>query len=183
MPRVLVPLANGCEELEVVAIVDILRRAGATVVLAGLEEGAVTGAFATVLHSNTTLDKVLHEDFDMLVLPGGNEGTRRLAEDARIATKARHMLKANTLVAAICAAPKVLAKAGLLDGKKATSYPTCLDDFPAVLQQTQTVVRDGQVLTSRGPGTAVAFGLALVEALLGTEKRAEIARQILHSEA
>jgi len=182
MPRVLVPLAKGCEELEVVAVVNILRRAGASVVLAQLEEGPTVGAHSILLQGDTTLDKVLQEDFDMLVLPGGNEGTRRLAEDARIAAKARHMADANRWVTAICAAPKVLAQAGLLNGKKATCYPTCLDAFPAVLQVQQPVVRDGPFLTSRGPGTAVAFALALVEALLGPEKRKEIARQILHAE-
>jgi 4-methyl-5(b-hydroxyethyl)-thiazole monophosphate biosynthesis len=182
MPRVLVPLAKGFEEIEVVAVVDILRRAGAEVVLAGLEEGPVEGAFSVVLQSDTTLDKAMDEDFDMLVLPGGNEGTRRLAEDVRVASKARQMAAAHRFVAAICAAPKVLAMAGLLDGKKATCYPTCLDDFPAVSQEKQPVVRDGQLLTSRGPGTAVAFALALTEALFGTEKRTEIARQILHVE-
>jgi len=182
MPRVLVPLAQGCEELEVVAVVDILRRAGASVVLAGLEEGPVTGAFSTVLQADVTLDKVLNEDFDMLVLPGGNEGTRRLSEDARIAMKARQMADANLFVAAIYAAPKVLAMAGLLDGKKAACYPTCLDAFPAVLEEQKPVVRDGKFVTSRGPGTAVAFALGLIEALFGAEKRADIARQIVHSE-
>jgi len=182
MPHVLVPLAKGCEELEVVAVVDILRRSGASVFLAGLEEGPVRGAHGIVLHADTLLDKILDEDFDMLVLPGGNEGTRRLAEDARIAAKAQQMALNNLPVTAICAAPKVLAKAGLLNGKKATSYPTALDAFPAVLQKSEPVVRDGDFVTSRGPGTAIAFALTLVEVLCGLEKRKEIAKQICYAE-
>ncbi|MCL2013128.1 MAG: DJ-1/PfpI family protein [Cystobacterineae bacterium] len=182
MPRVLVPLAKGFEEIEAVAVVDILRRAGATVVLAGLEEGLVPGAHGILLQADTTLDKVREENFDMLVLPGGNEGTRRLAEDARVAAKAQHMARANLLVAAICAAPKVLAQAGLLEGKKATSFPTALDAFPHVVQEQKAVVRDGQCITSRGPATAIAFALGLVEALLGSEKRKEISQQLLYAE-
>ncbi|MCL2625944.1 MAG: DJ-1/PfpI family protein [Cystobacterineae bacterium] len=183
MPRVLVPLAKGCEEMEVVTIVDILRRAGAAVVLAQLEEGPVGGAHGLVLQGDTTLDKVLNETFDMLVLPGGTEGSRRLGEDTRIAAKAQQMAHDNQLLTAICAAPGVLAKAGLLDGKKAACYPTCLDAFPAVQQELQPVVRDGQFITSRGPATAVAFALHLTEALFGPEKRKEVARQILCPES
>jgi len=179
MPRVLVPLAKGCEELEVVAVVNILRRAGVSVVLAQLEEGPVKGGMSIALQGDCVLNEVLEEDFDMLVLPGGNEGTRRLSEDTRIAAKARQMAHANRFVAAICAAPKVLAQAGLLDGKKATCYPGCLDAFPFVLKEPHPVVRDGYFITSRGPGTALAFALGLVEALLGAQRREEIAQQII----
>jgi len=182
MSRVLVPLAKGCEEMEVVAVVDILRRAGAHVVLAQLEEGPVGGAHGLVLQGDTTLDKVLDESFDMLVLPGGTEGSRRLREDLRILTKAQQMAHNNLLVAAICAAPSALAKAGLLDGKKAACYPTCLDAFPSVHQKLAPVVQDGPFITSRGPATAIPFALSLVEALLGPEKRAEVAQQILYAE-
>jgi 4-methyl-5(b-hydroxyethyl)-thiazole monophosphate biosynthesis len=186
MASVLVPLAQGCEELEAVTIIDLLVRAGVDVVTAGLEAGPVTASRGVVLVPQMTLDEALERDYDMVVLPGGMPGAEHLdngmpgAEhldnDARIAALLRRMADSGRFTAAICAAPRVLANAGLLAGKRATSYPGHLDrmNLPDVSYQEQPVVQDGKVITSRGPGTAMDFTLTLIEQLVGREKRDEV---------
>ena len=174
MARVLIPLAQGCEELEAVTIIDLLRRAGIEVVTAGLEPGAVTASRGTVLLPDTTLDQVLDDPFDMLVLPGGLPGADHLDHDPRIHQLLLRLSESGGYTAAICAAPKVLANAGLLDGRSATSYPGHLESFPRVDAVPAPVVRDGKVITSRGPGTAMDFSLTLIEALAGKATRDQV---------
>lgn len=174
MKTVLVPLATGCEELEAVTVIDILRRAGITVVSAGLDTHPVRASRSTVLVPDTTLDEALKHSYDMVVLPGGQPGTDNLKKDARILDLVKRMAQQDQYVAAICAAPSVLAAAGLLDGKRATSYPGSLEAFPRVQQQHAAVVEDGKLITSRGPGTAMDFALTLVERLTSQAKRAEV---------
>jgi len=173
MASVLIPIADGSEELEAVTLIDLLRRAGIEVVVAGLKDGAVRCSRGTVLLPDVSLDDVLERDFDMIVLPGGQPGADHLDGDARIHTLLKRMADAGRHTAAICAAPKVLANAGLLDGKQATSYPGVIDAMgltgTRVLEQ--PVVRDGQVTTSRGPGTAMDFALDLIEQLAGRAQR------------
>jgi len=171
MKNVLVLFAEGSEELEAITIVNLLRRAGINVTFAGLTEGALTGSRGVTLLPDTTLDAVLNNAFDMLVLPGGQPGTNHLKADARVLALAQRMTQQEKYVTAICAAPSVLATAGLLDGKHATSFPGSLDTFPNVKQQQGAVVEDGKLITSRGPGTAMDFALTLIERLLGTEKK------------
>ena len=174
MHKVLVLLAQGCEEIEAVTIIDILRRAGVEVTSAGLDDLPVLASRGVVLLPDTTLDLAQDQEFDMIVLPGGQPGTDNLKADKRLIALLRQMTQRGKYVAAICAAPSVLAAAGLLDGRKATCYPTCLDDFPKVNLQTAAVVEDGNIITSRGPGTAMDFALALVERLAGKAKRQEV---------
>ncbi len=175
MARILVPLAHGCEELEAVTIIDLLRRAGQEVVTAGLEPGPVKASRGVVLQPDVTLDAVLDQPFDMVALPGGLPGADHLDQDPRIHTLLKRVASEQGFTAAICAAPKVLANAGLLSGRQATAYPGVLDGMQDKLQATSSaVVRDGQVITSRGPGTAMDFALTLVEALAGREKRDEV---------
>jgi len=181
MARVLVPLAPGCEELEAVTIIDLLRRADIEVVSAGLSEGAVTCSRGTVLLPDVLLDDVLSDSFDMIVLPGGLPGADHLQNDARIQRLLKNMSEAGQYVAAICAAPKALASAGLLDGRMATSYPGALDI--ALLKQTtlleKSVVIDGTLITSRGPGTAMDFALTLIETLCGSAVRQQVEQPLL----
>lgn len=176
MAKVLVPLADGCEELEAVTIIDLLRRAGIEVVSAGLKPGIVKASRGVQLVPDVTLDVALQDNYDMLVLPGGMPGAQYLKEDMRILELLKAMASAGKYTAAICAAPTVLAEAGVLSGKKATSYPGFLDKM--ALSDTQylpdAVVKDGKVLTSRGPGTAMDFALALIEELAGKEKRDQV---------
>ncbi len=176
MARVLVPLAHGCEELEAVTIIDLLVRAGIDVVSAGLESGPVTCSRGVVLVPKTTLEAVMHEHFDMIVLPGGGPGAERLDHDKRIADLLKKMSAEGDYIAAICAAPKVLAHAGVLKGKRATSYPGFIDkmNLPDTQYLTDSVVQDGKVITSRGPGTAMNFALHLVEVLGGKETRKKV---------
>jgi len=174
MKTVLVLFADGSEELEAVTVVNILRRAGITVTLAGLTAGALRGSRGTMLMPDTALDSVLHDSFDMVVLPGGQPGTKHLQADARVLKLVQQMSAQGKYVSAICAAPSVLAAAGLLDGKQATCFPTCLDGFPKVHVQSVAIVEDGKLITSRGPGTAMDFALTLVERLAGHAKRLEV---------
>lgn len=172
MATVLVPLAQGCEELEAVTIIDLLRRAGVTVVVAGLEAGAITASRGVVLLPETTLSEILdRDDFDMVVLPGGLGGAQRLEADQRIAALLRRMAEKGRYVAAICAAPQVLASAGLLNNREATAYPGILDAQKDIKMSSAAVVRDGTFITSRGPGTAMDFALTLIEILCGRDQR------------
>jgi 4-methyl-5(b-hydroxyethyl)-thiazole monophosphate biosynthesis len=174
MPCALVPLAQGSEELEAVTVLNILRRAGIEAVSASLDGQPIRGSRGTMLIPDTSLDEALKRSFDMVVLPGGQPGTNNLKADARIIKLVQRMATEGRYVSAICAAPSVLATAGLLDGKRATSFPGALDAFPQVSQQPQAVVEDGKLVTSRGPGTAMDFALTLVERLAGKAKRDEV---------
>jgi 4-methyl-5(b-hydroxyethyl)-thiazole monophosphate biosynthesis len=174
MSKVLIPLAQGCEEIEAVTIIDILRRAGISVTSAGLDNQAVHASRGTVLIPDCTLETALEQEYDMVVLPGGQPGSNNLMRDERILVLLQNMAQQDKYICAICAAPSVLAKAGLLDGKQATSFPGALDPFPSVIQQHNAVVEDGKIITSRGPGTAMDFALTLVERLTGKAKRQEV---------
>ena len=176
MASVIVPLAQGCEELEAITIVDLLRRAGIEVVTAGLDDQPVRASRGVVLVADMTLDAALQKDYDMVVLPGGLPGADHLKNDARIIRLLVQMSEADKYTAAICAAPAVLAKAGLLEGKRATSYPGCLDvgSVPGLDYVEQPVVVDGKVITSRGPDTAMDFALELIATLSGTQVRDEV---------
>ena len=176
MATVLVPLAQGCEELEAVTVVDLLRRAGIEVVTAGLDEQPVCASRGMVLLPDMTLDSALLQDYDMIVLPGGLPGADNLRDDDRIIERLRSMSAAGKYTAAICAAPKVLAHAGLLQGKRATSFPGALEtgSIAGLEYRESPVVMDGTVITSRGPGTAMDFALTLIEQLVGKQRRDEV---------
>lgn len=176
MSRVLVPLAQGCEELEAVTIIDLLRRAGIEVVTAGLDGQPVRASRGTRLIPDTTLADALDQHFDMIVLPGGLPGADHLNADRRIHRLLQEIAGHGGYTAAICAAPKVLADAGLLKDRRATSFPGVLDAMG--LEATEVVgdavVVDGKVITSRGPGTAMDFALELIERLGGRAARDKV---------
>lgn len=181
MPRVLVPLAQGCEELESVTIIDVLRRAGIEVITASLDGEMIIASRGVKLVADMDLDSALQQDYDMCVLPGGLPGSDHLDNDPRIRELLIKLSHSEKFTAAICAAPKVLANAGLLDGKRATSYPGVLNSMEINNMEyvEDNVVRDGTVITSRGPGTAMEFTLTLIETLVGQEKRDEVAKGLL----
>ncbi len=167
MPTVLIPLAEGCEELEAVTLIDVLRRAEITVVTASLGPQTITASRGVHLIADTTLENILYDDFDMIILPGGMPGTTHLNNDPHIHAILKRLYQSNKAIAAICAAPLVLATAGILDGKKATCYPNVLNgnDWPQITLCNDPIVIDGNILTSQGPGTAMDFALTIVEYL------------------
>ena len=176
--RVLCLLVQGFEEIETVTPIDLLRRAGAKVVLASLTgEEIVVGRSQLALRTETSLDQLEGEDFDLLLLPGG-PGVGDLRNDGRPAALAARFFHQGKVVAAICAAPTVLRDAGLLDGRKFTAHFSVHEELPEALGD-ERVVEDGLIITSRGAGTAVDFGLALVRRLYGAEKADEIASAIM----
>jgi 4-methyl-5(b-hydroxyethyl)-thiazole monophosphate biosynthesis len=179
MAKVVILLADGFEELEAVAIIDVLRRAEIEIVSAGLHEGTVSSARNVNIIPDTSIDAISADDFEMLVLPGGIPGSDNLNADERVRKLIQDFNTKGKITGAICAAPYVLANAGILDGKRATSYPTFKDRLGSAVYEEKTVVEDGNVLTSRGPGTALCFGLAIVERLAGKEKAQQIKEAML----
>jgi 4-methyl-5(b-hydroxyethyl)-thiazole monophosphate biosynthesis len=165
MSKVLIPLAQGFEEIEALTVVDILRRAEIEVVTAGLLPGPVSGAHNISVIPDTTLDAVKANDFSMIVLPGGQPGTNNLNADVRIHALLNEFASKDKLIGAICAAPIVLASAGVLTGKRVTCYPTYIDRLNGGIYEDIPVVSDGNIITSQGPGTSTQFGLALAARL------------------
>jgi 4-methyl-5(b-hydroxyethyl)-thiazole monophosphate biosynthesis len=163
--------------LEAVAPVDLLRRAGAEVTMAALDPGIhVTGRNGITIHADTTLDAVGERVFDLLLLPGG-PGVARLRADPRVRAAILRHRAADRWLAAICAAPTALHDAGLLTGRRFTAHFSVAGELPE-FDAGQTTVADGKLLTSRGAGTAIEFGLCLVERLFSAEKAREIATSI-----
>lgn len=177
MAKALVPLAQGCEELEAVTIIDLLRRANIEVVTAGLTAEPVKASRGVVLVPDTTLQRAAAmDDIDIIVLPGGLPGADNLADSPLVIRLIQEMYAAGKYIAAICAAPRVLAKAGVLEGKTVTAYPGFIegDDFPGLNYTGRAVEQDGKVITSRGPGTAMDFTLALIALLAGEKTRTTV---------
>jgi 4-methyl-5(b-hydroxyethyl)-thiazole monophosphate biosynthesis len=176
-PTALVFLAEGFEEIEVVTPLDILRRAGIEVTTASIGAGIhVTGRCGLTVHADTTLSALGGQDFDCLLIPGG-PAVKLLKEDARVVDLLRRQDKRNGWIAAICAAPAVLNVARLLGGRRYTAHFSVASELPAAIQDERSVV-DGRLITSRGAGTALEFGLLVVEKLISPEKAAEVARAI-----
>lgn len=171
MPKVLVPLAEGFEEIEAVTVIDVLRRAGVEVVSAGLTEGPIKGSRGVVVVPDTALHRIDDAEFDMVVLPGGGPGVENLRLNKHIHEIVTRIHEREGYVTAICAAPSIYAELGFLEGRKATSHPTFRDRVsPRVGEYSEDrVVVDGHFITSRGPGTSMEFALKLVETLMGPE--------------
>jgi len=182
MASVLVPLAEGFEEVEAVALIDVMRRGGIEVRVVYLEDEIhgrlVTGANGITVQADMSIKNVISDDFDMMVLPGGWGGTYALAENKRVLNLVKEF-KDNKIIGALCAAPFVLKKAGVL-GTRYTAYPGAVDeiDHPGYTAD-EKVVEDGNVMTSQGPGTAVCFGLAIVKKLVGEESMKSVKEGML----
>ena len=182
-PTVLIPLAQGCEELEAVTIIDLLRRAGIDVTTASLTDEPVKCSRNTVLMADTTLEAVMQDSFDLIVLPGGLPGADNLNDDPRIHQIINRLDNEDKYIAAICAAPKVLVNNGILKGKKATAYPGALNaiDTSLVDLGEEAIQIDGNVITSKGPGTAMDFALTLIEILLDKDAREQVEAPLFRS--
>ncbi len=180
MKRVLVPLAPGFEEIEATTIIDVLRRAGIEVVVAGTQAGPIEGSHGIWVTADKTLEEVRVEDFEMIAVPGGGKGVENLQKHPRLLPLLGEFSAKGKYVTAICAAPSLLAAAGLLSGKRATSHPSAKEKVAAAsLYSEERVVTDGKLVPSRGPGTAMEFALALVEILAGPEKVSELKAAML----
>jgi protein deglycase len=176
--RILILVFDGVEEIEAVTPVDILRRAGAGVCMAAVGAGVeVTGRSGIRFAADRLLSGVVVEDFDVLVIPGG-PGVAALRKEGRAAELAKEFAARGRWVAAICAAPLVLADAGLLAGRPHTAHSSTHAEL-GTPRPCERIVRDGKILTSRGAGTAMAFSLELVRILFGEEKASSIARSIM----
>ncbi len=183
MKTVMVPLAQGCEELEAVTITDLLVRAGVKVITAGLDDKPVIASRGMTLIPDVQLEQIRNDEFDMIVLPGGLPGADHLRDSAILQAMLKKHASADKYVAAICAAPKVLAQAGILENKIATSFPGALDalDLKNTEIKNTALEVDGKIVTSRGPGTAMDFTLKLIELLLGVDKKQEVEKGLVRS--
>lgn len=181
MSHVLVPLAQGCEELEAVTITDLLVRAGIKVTTCGLDDRPVKASRGMTIIPDTSIDKILNESFDLIVLPGGLPGADYLRDDERLQALIKKQARENKYLGAICAAAKALAQAGVLDGKTATAFPGVLNALgnSNITISDNAVEIDGNIVTSRGPGTAMDFTLTLIELLEGRDKRNEVNQQLV----
>lgn len=176
-PKVLVPIANGSEEMEAIIVIDVLRRAGASVFVASVEGSLQIEASRKVkIVADMAIQDVQNQEFDLVVIPGGMPGAERLRDSNELTAILEEQSQKRRLTAAICAAPAVVLQShGLLEGKKATSHPAFSSQLADQTAVEARVVMDGWLTTSRGPGTAMEFALALVERLYGVEKAAELA--------
>jgi 4-methyl-5(b-hydroxyethyl)-thiazole monophosphate biosynthesis len=178
--RVLIPLAEGVEELEAVTIIDVLRRGGVETVSVALGgKRGVKGSRGVTIQADALWDALDVESFDAIVLPGGGKGTENMAADRRVIETIRAFDEAGKFVAAICAAPLVLVKAGILKGRTATCYPVCAEALGEAYDDSAPVIADGTVITSRGPGTAMLFSLVLVQHFAGDEIARRVADGLL----
>jgi 4-methyl-5(b-hydroxyethyl)-thiazole monophosphate biosynthesis len=178
--RVLVPIADGTEEIEAVCIIDVLRRAGADVTVASVNRLQVTASRNVKLVADTLIFDCIGEKYDMIVLPGGSQGAEHLRDSGELVEMLKQQKRDNRLYGAICASPAiVLQHHGLLAGRQATSHPNVSDRLENREKLESRVVVDGNCVTSRGPGTAIEFALKLVELLFGKAKAEEVAKPML----
>ncbi len=179
--QVCVFLADGFEEIEGLTVVDLLRRAGVEVTTASITgDKTIHGAHGIDVLADKLFDEVDYDAQDMVVLPGGMPGTLNLGEHSGIKEVLEKFHRAEKYIAAICAAPSVLGKYGILKGRRATSYPGFEEQLIGAECMTESVVRDGFVITSRGMGTAIPFALELVAVLVSEERARELGVSIIY---
>jgi 4-methyl-5(b-hydroxyethyl)-thiazole monophosphate biosynthesis len=175
-------LADGFEEVEALTSVDLLRRAGVNVETVSIMGRLnVTGVHDIEVIADIVFGDADYDGCEMIVLPGGEPGARRLSEHEGLKQKLLSFANEGRRIAAICASPNlVLAPLGIIDGRKATGFPGFDDNMGKVVLTEGDAVKDGNIITSRGPATAMAFALALVEELCGRDKRDELAKGLLY---
>ncbi|TMW50156.1 hypothetical protein DOY81_004781, partial [Sarcophaga bullata] len=178
----LIILAPGAEEMEFVISADVLRRAGIKVTVAGLTgKDPVKCSRDVVIVPDTSLEDTKPNKYDVVILPGGLGGSKAMAESALVGEILKQQESEGRVVAAICAAPTALAAHGICSGKSLTSYPSVKSQLESNYKyvDNKTVVQDGNLITSRGPGTAFEFGIKIAEVLAGSEKASEVAKGML----
>ena len=178
--KVLVPIADGSEEIEAVTIIDVLRRAGAIVTVAGVGALQITASRGVKIVADTTISDCVDETYDLIALPGGMPGAENLYASETVRDLLNAQLDENRLIAAICAAPAVvLAPMGLLKNKHATCHPNFIGKLGDAISSGDRVVVDGRIITSQGPGSALEFAVKLTAILFGEAKAAEVAEPMV----
>ena len=178
MKHVLMPLADGFEEIEAVTVIDLLRRAGLRVTVAGLGGMSATGSHGITIECDARFERCDLAHVDALVLPGGMPGAQRLRESDAVRDAVVRLVEEGRLVAAICAAPTVLEAAGVLAGRRATSHPAHRYEMTSCRYEESAVVEDENLVTSRGAGTSIDFAAALIRRLAGDEAAKDILARI-----
>jgi protein deglycase len=176
MKKVVVFLAEGFEEIEAITVVDVLRRGGVQCDTCSIKTESVTGAHGITVSADFSLDGIDFRQYDGIILPGGMPGAENLRNSIRVVELIKEFYQSGRITAAICAAPIVLAEAGIVNGRKITSYPAFKDKLANCIYCEESVVVDGGIVTSRGPATAIAFSLKLLE-VLGLNEEAEALRE------
>jgi len=175
--KILVPVANGIEMIEALSIVDVFRRAGASVDIASVNDLVITSSHNVKIHADKLIDQCIDEEYDLVAVPGGIPGAENLKNSETLITILQKQNSANKLYGAICAAPALVLKHhGLLEGKKATCHPLFISQLSSDQASEMKVVFDQNCVTSRGAATAVDFALELVEILMGKAKKLEVAK-------
>lgn len=183
MKKVLIFLAEGCEEIEALTVVDLLRRAKVDISCVSISDSIeVTGSHAIKIIADTTIDKADFENADMLVLPGGMPGTLNLEACSPLMAQVKSFDEKGKYIAAICAAPTVFGRAGLLVGKKACCYPGKEDDLKGAEVSFDSVCVDKNIITSRGMGTAIDFALKLIEILVDKNTADTLSKGIVYND-
>ena len=181
MPKTAIFLADGFEEIEALTVVDLLRRAGIEITTASIMgRNLVSGSHGINVEADVLFDEVDFDSLEMLILPGGLPGTTNLDEYEPLKEKIREFNDNGKKLAAICAAPTVYGQMGILKGKKACCYPGRESDLLGADVQTSEVTKDGNFITSRGMGTAIPFGLAIIEEFQGKAAADEMAKKIVY---
>lgn len=179
MTQILMPLATGFEETEAVAVVDVLRRAKIEVVMASVSDLVVVSARQIRIVADAFLDDINPDEIDGIILPGGEPGTTNLEANSRVTDLVKYFAGQGKLVAAICAAPRILNRLGVLKGIRATSFPETRDSMDTVDFVEDSVVQDGNFITSRGAGTSLEFGISIVRYFQGAENAQKLAARML----
>ncbi len=179
MKKALLLLAPGFEEIETITVIDILRRGGVEIAVAGTTPGPIIGRSKISVLADIGLDGVSGSLFDLIIFPGGQPGTDNLAADGRVKQILEGAVKSHCYISAICAAPSILASYGYLAGKKATSHPSVRAGMADTIYVEDRVIVDGRWVTSRAPGTAMEFAFKLLELLMGSEKVKEVNQGVM----
>ena len=177
MHKILVPLAEGFEEIEAITIVDVLRRAGMKVITAGIPGSIIVGSHNVRVTTDKKIDDISPDEYDAVILPGGYPGYVNMGKTQKVISMVTSFSQENKLIGAICAAPTILAKIGLLEERKATVYPGMEKEIP--YPRGDKVVVDGNIVTSQGPGTAIPFSLKIIEILEGKDKAKAVKKELV----
>jgi 4-methyl-5(b-hydroxyethyl)-thiazole monophosphate biosynthesis len=180
MSQAMVVLADGFEELEAIAIIDILRRAKFKVLVTGLDSIEVTSCRGVNVIADSSLAEEEDHEFDIVILPGGEPGTTNLQNSTQLAAVLQKQHAAKKWIAALCSAPRILSALGILEGRHATSFPSAEPFMTQCIYETKAVVVDDHIITGRGPAAALRFAYTIVEKLADRETASDIKKAMLY---